>query len=135
MFTGPLEYQLKMWFAIGLIIIPMGSILFGLILKPLTKKLTAIELSFKRSLLIQFCSMIILWAVLFFVILIGLTGIPQEILKLFNFIISIFGAAYVYSKMIKDIEVGSIGFRKGLIISFTMTGIAFLLNIPLKLLN
>jgi hypothetical protein len=135
LFPGSLASQIKIWLAIGLIGIPIGTIIFGLILKPITNLITKINIRYSRALLIQLCAGTAGWFCIVISVFIGLTGVSHNILEAINLILSTIVGALIYSKMIKSPEQVSIGLRKGLLVSITLNTFALLLNVPLKLLR
>lgn len=135
MFPGSLASQIKIWLAIGLIGIPIGTIIFGLILKPITKLVTKINIKLSRAFLIQLCAGTAGWFCIIVSVFIGLADVSHDILKTINLILSTIIGSLIYSKMIKNPEQISIGLKKGLLISITLNAIGLLLSVPLKLLN
>jgi hypothetical protein len=126
---------MKTWLAIGLIAIPIGSVIFGMILKVILSKINKINIKTSKACLIQLCAGTAGWLTILLSILVGLIDVPRSILLTISFLLSTFAAAFVYSKMITDSSNSPIGMKNGLIVAIVINIVAIALNIPLSLIR
>jgi vacuolar-type H+-ATPase subunit I/STV1 len=128
-------HQFKLWLAITVSVFPLAIVLFGFLLKFLTKRFWKISLSFERTIWVQFMAMILPW--LFTLILLVLTPVIQNqvVIQTLDGVAGFFIAAGVYAKMLKDPESVPIGMQRGLRLSAVMTLIIIFLKISIQLLR
>ncbi len=135
MFEGDLNNQLRIWIGIGVYLVLIGSILFGILLKFITRLFPKIRLSFRRAILIEFIVFVLDWVLMLFLIFLSQLVHVQVLWQTVSGVASVFIGAVVYSKMIKDSQLGQIGFPIALKLSAWITLISILANIPLGLLE
>jgi hypothetical protein len=135
LFEGELNHQLKLWLAMGIYAVPLGSILGGLLLRFLAKVFFKVIPSIGRAIWVQFVAMFFSW--LFQSILVGMSLLihSQTLFQTLNGVASLFIGSIIYAKMLRDPESKALGIRRGLILSAVMSLIAILLGIPIKLLR
>ena len=117
-----------------MITIPIGTIIFGPLLRPIIKIFAKIDIKFQRAFWVQFCAFTAGWFSIIVSVFIGLAGVTRDILLTMNLFLSTVVMALIYSKLIKNEEHNSIGMKKGLFVSTTVVGVAVILEIPLKLI-
>lgn len=135
LFEGELSNQLKIWLFSGTYIVPLASIVFGIVLRFLARYFPKVSLSVGRAILIQFVANLICWTFVLLLILLSQLIHIQVLWQTVNGVASIFIGAVVYSKMMKHPELGQIGFQKALKLSAFITLIAVVLGIPISLLE
>ena len=135
MFQMELYRQLKIWIALGLVILPISAFIFGPILKYLVRIYNKISLSVSKAIVIQLVVSFYCW--LFLIIpIFGSQLIKNSVFwQTINGITSIIIGAICYSKMIKEPGLGQIGMKKGLEVSALMAAIAIVILIPIKLIR
>ena len=135
MFEGELNHQLKVWLAIGIYAVPLGSILFGLLLRFLAKSFFKLILSIGRAMWVQFVAMLLSWLFQLVLVVMSLLIHNQILFHTLTGVASVFIGAGVYATMLRDPESKPMGIRRGLILSAVMSLIAIVLGIPIKLLR
>jgi hypothetical protein len=135
LFGGELNNQLKIWLCIGIYIVPMASIFFGIVLKFIARSFSKVGLSVGRAIFIEFIVNLLCWVFMLFLIFVSQLVYIQVLWQTGNGVASIFIRAVVYSKMIKHSELGQIGFQKALKLSALITLIAIAVRIPVSLLE
>jgi hypothetical protein len=124
-----------MWFFIGIYIVPIASICFGIALKFVARCYSKVGLPIMRAIFIEFIVSLSCWVFTLFLIFLSQLTYIQVVWQTGNGVASIFIRAVVYSKMIKHSEWGQIGFQKPLKLSALITLIAIALGIPISLLE
>jgi hypothetical protein len=135
LFQGDLIKQLKLWLIMGIYAIPLGTALFGLLLRFLTKRFLNINLSIARTIWVQFVAILISWVFTLILLVSSLLIHNHTLFQSINGVTAVFIAGGVYARMLKDPELRPIGMTRGLRLSAVMMLIAILLHIPLKLLR
>ena len=135
MFEGELIHQLKLWLAMGIYAVPLGSVFFGLLLRFLARRFFKVILSIGRAIWVQFVAMLFSWLFQLILVAISLLIHRQTLFQTVSGVASIFIGAGIYAKMLRDPESKPMGIRMGLILSAVMSLIAILLGIPIKLLR
>ncbi len=132
MFQGDVITQLKLWLAMGIYIVPLASVLFGILLRLLLKGFLKISLPIRRVIWVQFVASLISWM---FFIVIDLMVRTQSLAATVSGVAALFISAVVYGRMLKDSELQAIGTKRGFMLSAATMLIAILLKIPLDLLG
>ena len=124
-----------MWLSLGLIIIPITGIIFGIALKIVVNKILHLSLTIGQAISIQLVTSFSCW--LFMILIIfgsQFTG-SNAIWQTINGISAIFITGVCYSKLIKSDENETIGLSHGIKLSAIMSAIAFALIIPINLIR
>jgi hypothetical protein len=134
-FEGDLNNQLRLWLFIGIYTLPLGCVFYGIVLKIVAKILLRVSLLFRRAILAEVVVSVLNWIFTLFLIFMSQLIHHQMFWLTLSGLAWIFIRAVVYSKMVRDSELGQIALPKILKLSAWVTLVSILSGIPASLLE